>query len=267
MARKFRRTRRVRRRAIRGARIRIPTFRNGLRRRLVNTSGDLVFFKRYGQLADPAVLPNYVLTQASAGGTYIYNPAVRQFIMTTPAAAGITYGACGVAFKFQDVSGLADFTSLWDQYKILGIQVRIYPYFTQAVTPSTALAGGNAFLMHSIIESDDNSVPPASEAGIDELKQFSSYKCISLLDMRKPYYSRYFKPFVVGGVQVSDPQAITQSVVASKRAGYYDLAGTGTTVPHYGMKWVVENMQQIAVSTTFNMKVECKYYLKLKNQR
>lgn len=53
----------------------------------------------------------------------------------SPGAPGGGFGAASWKFQLNDLGDLADYGALFDQYRITGVKIKIFPQFTQSITP------------------------------------------------------------------------------------------------------------------------------------
>lgn len=154
-----------------------------------------------------------------------------------------------LTFKLDDVPGLSDFTSLFDYYKITGVQLK----FTTYLDPNSQ-AAGNAYYpkMYSTIDLDDDSAPLSS----DDLRQRQSCKIRWLAPNRS--YNFFLRPRYLKNVYISG----VANGYELGRNQWLDLSNTN--VPHYGFKYVIENLNP---DLSQAVQVEACYYLAFRGVR
>lgn len=151
---------------------------------------------------------------------------VGDFLANYNATTGITTPLnVPLSFNLNQIPAASELTSLYDQYKIMGIRVNVQPLLTEGiasvVSGSAAIYGYPKF--SSVIDYDD-STTPASE---DVLLQYGSLKQTPAFKEHK----RFFRPKVrLGGL---DAGAVVNPTVSSK-AQWIDVGYPN--VPHYGVK-------------------------------
>lgn len=200
-------------------------------------------------------------TAASAGLT---TSSIATGILTFTlgaATASAYYFASSMAFKFDDLPGITDFTTLYDRYKLNMIKFKVYPFANDPSTANTtASSGGVGLLIHSIIDHDDNNVMTANDAGIDTMRQYASYRVHNMAQSK--VFKRIVKPNLLSQINTTAGVYSGNSVIKSR---YIDMSQT--SVPHYGMKIMYEFVSPTAATTTYNLKFEVKYYFSCKDSR
>lgn len=217
------------------------------KRSLVPIKRNYYFFKRWCSALAPQ-------SAYSAGS---YSTASSTYTITTPAGSGTNYYGSAYYFKLSDLPDVADFTTLYDTYKILGVQFNIYPLFSEASTATTGAVNGMGCIIHSIIDNDDNFAPTASETGVGYLRQYSnSYRTNNLLMTKK--FSRFIKPRVL----VANWDSSAAFATGGSKRQWLDCARAD--IAHYGFKFIIETYTDSANALKLSFKVECKYYLAFK---
>lgn len=141
------------------------------------------------------------------------------------------------SFSLADVPNATEFTTLYDQYKITGIQFKLYPRFNSV---DQNLSGGRIW---TVLDYDDSNLP----ATINELCQYQNVKCTNTSQI----HSRYLKPKF---------NLTTGSANVPQSKFWIDVAST--SVPYRGIKGIIE-------PTSASVAYDCKltYYLAMKNVR
>lgn len=180
--------------------------------------------------------------------------------------SNVSYFSMGIKFDLDNLPGLADFTSLFDSYKLSAVKIKIIPFGTsanmqggQSTTDSNqALSSMN----YSVIDYDDYDYFSASTAGIQGMQQYTSIK------VRNPYayngkpITRYFVPRLA---QPTYAGTLSTAYVSSKPR-WIDC--NNTKAEHYGFKtlWEVFSPKP-DVQNYLWFKIEATLYMKFKGVR
>lgn len=173
--------------------------------------------------------------------------------------APTTYGSFALYFTLGDLPDYNEFTTLFDRYKIVAVKVSILPYANMAGT-ANAVTGGNSFsvggMWHIITDYDDASVPTPSDTGVNYLREYTNYKCQSIL---KPI-RRTIKPRIAMATYASG----AFSSYANMKSQWID--SNSPSVQHYGIKAVCEINNTANVCYVY-FKCEYTMYLEAKDLR
>lgn len=154
-------------------------------------------------------------------------------------------------FPLSILAHVTDFTALYDQYKICGVKVYFIPYTNQtAVLSTTGTVANITPRIITAIDYDDNTTP----LDFNELRERQSAKVISA----NRYFTRWIRPKFLSSAYVS---GVSTGYVP--KTGYVDTVYT--SMPHYGMKYVLEATGSGSSVGAWGYKVEGKYYLGFKN--
>lgn len=164
--------------------------------------------------------------------------------------------ASAFAFSLSQVPNVSEFSSLFDQYKLTGVRMRITPALTQGI--SSPLFGTSAALgyskVHTAIDYDDNTAPTSE----DELLEYGSLKSTTAFKD----HTRYIKPKLLQQVYRS---ALSTSY-APKSSVYLDMATSD--VPHFGLKlWVSAPNTPAGTAGSISYKIYQTMYFTCKNVR
>lgn len=163
----------------------------------------------------------------------------------------VTTTASGNAINFQlgFIPSPTDFTTLYDQYKILAIKMQLVPRFTNAIV---ATGGTNQILgnIWSVIDYDDTNTPTA----VTELLQYQNCKRTRMDKIHTRYIKPRYNPPVTGGQVVQTPT----------RNEWIDIANAN--VPHNGIKFWFDQIAGPA-GTQLSFDLIVKYYFCCKNVR
>lgn len=153
-------------------------------------------------------------------------------------------GAVGAYdFKLSDVPNTADFTNIFDMYKINAVLISFIPVMTENVSLSTVNNPANVRLFTAI--DYNNAATPSS---VDTIREYQTAKWTSIFKIHTRYVP---KPQILDGSSYSvSPWVATSS----------------PSTPWYGIKFAVDpTLSTVSTQTLF--RVEAKYYLSFKQVR
>lgn len=226
-------------------------FKQMVRSRFSNR--DLHYFKRACPFSNSTLL--------TVAGT-VGKSADAMTVTLVTAGAGIQYGAFSLKFALADIVNSTEMTLLFDSYQIQKIVVKILPFYTQSTSGAAvgATLAQTVCLFHSIIDYDDADIPTATDVGISEIRQFSSYR-VKNITTGKGYWQRSLVPRTA--VPVYGGGAFANYVTGPKNM-WLDCNSPSTE--HYGLKVIVE-ANNSGTDTKLYFKCEYTMYLKLKSVR
>lgn len=179
--------------------------------------------------------------------------------LSTPAFQNVYHFGLGLGFCLDDCTGVAEFTALYQKYKILGVILNLIPISTVALSqtagvPEASLGGW----VHSAWDTNDNTTVAGSAAGVDALRQYQTYKVRNLFQMGKSH--------ITSSGRGNRALNIAREVFGNLTPGYEAVKGgwlnTATAdIVHYGYKQVIELMTPSNTAFNINFKLECKYLL------
>lgn len=161
-----------------------------------------------------------------------YAPATVITTSTTAEAAGV------YTFQLSDLPNSADFTNLYDQYRILSVKVTLMPTYTEAEVSSVADFQGWIVLANDYDDSTANLT-----------SQLLQYQQSKVYPLNRPIEWRV-RPKAAAVVY----QGGVTSAYAAHASGWIDCAYPG--VIHYGVKWataITTKVVRFAVICKFNM--------------
>ena len=219
---------------------------------------------------NPAPLTNLPLAQwknrkPRLGANTIYRYSRYGNLFTVSATSGSEYDITNT-FSLDQVKTYSDFTSLYDKFKITGVQVIISmisnPNATLAPAPvaNTNVNGATQYVNQQnfyprlwyVQDPDD-----AASISIDALKERQGVK-FKVLKPNAP-----IKIFVKPSVLVQTYKTSVSTGYGPKRM-WLDVA-TGLSVPHYALKMAIDNCGYAWQSTgPPQFRIEYKYYLAFK---
>lgn len=182
-------------------------------------------------------------------------------VISSATAATKSFGYFTFNAQLGDVPNYGEFTQLYDQYKIVGCRLRLIPYATGALTGAAAAAAAqqSAVFIHSVIDRDDVAASTASEAGVNAIRQYTSYRCTNPFKSGGRGFKAYFKPRVATAVYRGAFTGYKNEAWGWCDCDYVDVQG-------YGLKAIVEVLSGGSAIPLF-FKVEITFYLKFRNPR
>lgn len=182
----------------------------------------------------------------------------RSVLKATNISTNTTSGALLVAYNFQlaDLPNSAEFTALYDQYKITGIKLDFIwrsTNISQVETQNTQQQG--APYMYYVIDQDDNTA-----GTVNELREYSKAKRF-IFDTGRRTCSVYFKPCVLSEMYLT---ALTTGYSPGWNR-WIDCAAP--TMPYYGFKAAVQQPLNGITGVASYFDVECTYYFMMRDPR
>lgn len=177
-------------------------------------------------------------------------------IKTSISAGGVPApAAVANVFAFNLVPNVAEFTALYDQYKITGAKVVLTPALSEGI--NSPLFGTTSTLgfspVNSIIDYDDSSVP-TSEA---ELLEYGSHK--QTAPFKK--HVRYLKPKVLQQIYLSALSTAYRPI-----SDQWLSTSSSSAVPHYGLKyWISAPNAPAGTAAQMTYKLYITLYFACKN--
>lgn len=147
-------------------------------------------------------------------------------------------------FKLNDLPGISELISLYDQYKINAVKVQFIPQ-----SNIHAFDGETIPFFMSVIDYDDST----NLGGINDAYEYESLKTTNAFQ----YHSRYLKPrFMNLGTNTAGV-----NVPINARRGWISTAQS--SIVHRGVKSVIDTSSDIDVDMWFRVKTT--YYLSFRN--
>lgn len=173
-------------------------------------------------------------------------------VLGTPTVGmnGATDVPFAMQFRLDDLINSADITTLADKYRIRGVYIRIIPNFTQNSVQSIY-----NYPSLQYVRDDDDNTPPT----VQQLREKMGVK------------TRTFKPGEYIGIKIKWPKfqrtvlsGSGGTVNANMAVGWLDCQNA--TVPHYGLKGVISNMDLPATTQAkISMKFDIAYLVEAKD--
>lgn len=150
---------------------------------------------------------------------------LRQTISTSN-----VYGS--MVFYLSLLPNYAEFTALYDLYRISAVKVTIVPSIVTNTVGASGTGGSisavtyNLPMVYTAIDYNDTSNP----ASFDELMEYENCK----ITRGNQIHSRYFKPCYQSQLY----ESLSTTGYQAKRGGW--IATIDSEVPHYSLKWGIE---------------------------
>lgn len=193
-------------------------------------------------------------------------PGVHKFKETCEltqwsAAAGSTQ--FGVqAYKFRDIFNYAQFTGLFDMFKITGVKLMIVPQFnTASVLDSSAGIGGNIGQLPMLYIAPNRSPWSVAPTSVQDILNDDGCKVIRL-DKKVSMYLSSPAPQILDGASTGVPIQTNLKTRLWLSTGGNGQTVDQTNVQYFGHRWALENLN----TTGINVKVYATYYFALKEQ-
>ena len=175
--------------------------------------------------------------------------------------SAIQYGAGAVYFTLDAVPNSTEFTLLFDEYRIESVVIKFTPFWTQSLTAAAAVgtAGQTTVLWHDIFDEDDAGIPTATDAGINEMRQYNNYRVRTFVNGRP--ITKTMRPRTQGVAAITAGTIGSTANMTLPRKIFYDC--NEPAIEYYGYKFICEASNSGAntvlyikceVTTTFTMK-------------
>lgn len=155
-----------------------------------------------------------------------------------------------VTFKLNDLINSTEFTSLFDQYMITGIQYRFRIQRDPSVNSSTGAVNQGVFPRVFWVHDHDDSSAPATQSDLYQYPKMREMQFTANRDTTKWFY---LKPAVA--TQIYGPVNVGYN---AKWRTWLDCGYPGT--PHYGIKLAYNNLY-----SGVQLYMDCKFILKFKS--
>lgn len=185
-----------------------------------------------------------------------------QAVYFTQAGAASGADACydlffGMPFAFNDVATSADFSALFDQYRLTGVRVDFTFLNNVAQVGGGLTTGTNAVGIlpdvQCFADEDDNTIPNASEVA-------------QRMDLWKARLDKPFSVFLRPKVAMAVYNGVTDGYAAMTREPWLDLAYGG--IPHFALKGVIHNVWLGPQSAgNWILQLDAKYFFAFRSVR
>lgn len=186
------------------------------------------------------------------------------WLFDSGAAPGVNvnYFSMAMEFTLDMLPSYAEFTALYDAYKINRVKVKITPYSNSTLLQTGVGTASNQALsgiIHSVLDFDDASAFAAGTSGIDLMRQYTSYRTRNFFGKPHKFYilPRIAQAAYGGGVFAS---------YANTKPKWIDC--NSPSVQHYGLKWICETFNPDTSARTFIwFKLEATLYFEMRFPR
>lgn len=160
-------------------------------------------------------------------------------------AALFAYMSQAIRFCIADLPDVTDYSNLFDQYRINWINVKVWNMETNSPVSYQASAGtsgtftqqfANSCICHSVLDYDDATPFAASEAGLLQMMERQGYRS-KRFSPNGILLNRTWKPRHLEVIS-SDLTTGTTGRALAPRGQWLDF--NQTTIPHFGLKWIIE---------------------------
>jgi hypothetical protein len=165
-------------------------------------------------------------------------------------ASANTYFA--LAFNLYDLAQVANWTALFDQYRIDKVEVKFQSQGTNVDLHTYVTLNAENPAIWMVLDFDDNTTPTS-------LAQILEYDNVEVTESGSGFFATVY-PSLTPSVY----SAGAFSGYAVERAGWIDCANTA--VPHYGLKGVIEALYP-ASTGNYSWTIEAKYFFSFRNVR
>lgn len=162
----------------------------------------------------------------------------------------VNNGSNSVTFALGDVPSAAEFTSLFDQYMIVGIQYRWRVQRDPSVNSSTAIANQGIFPRIYWVHDHDDA---GASSTVSSLSQYPRMRELAFTANKDCTRWQYLKPAVANSIYGSVYNGYTAKWRTWLDCGY-------PNTPHYALKFYYENL-----NAGMQLYLDCKYVLKFKS--
>lgn len=173
---------------------------------------------------------------------------------------GTKYFSIGLTFSLGNMQNNAEFTTLYDAYKLDYIVVKLVPLQANASVWSTQTTNSSGLICHYISDKDDGTSFTASATGVSDMCECNGYRCynnpVSLNKLKfaiKPYVSRTVY------------QSGLTAAYGPTKSMWLDMGYPN--VPHNAMKWIFVTHNTSNVALEWYFRAEATYYFTCRDVR
>lgn len=147
----------------------------------------------------------------------------------TNTTSNVSYHSYSYQFMLQNLPSFTEFTNLFDQYKVLSVRIRFIPFQTTSISDLNTTNQCLSLIHSSVIDYDDSVLFASSNAGLQEMRQYESFREKNLF-RPSGQFVRKIRPHVSVPVYKSGVSSAYSNVPARWIDCNY------TDVEHYGFK-------------------------------
>jgi len=191
-------------------------------------------------------------------GKYVVKQPIHYF--TRFVSRGTLNGTSGTSssfgvktFKISDVAGYAEFSAIYDFYKISAIQIRFIPAANVTTTTVQQTFYSNRFF--SVLDYNDNTTPTS----LNDLREYGNCKMTPGTKIHK----RFFKPKLQVAVDEDGGAGSSYGVVQFPKNPWVSMGSNQTE--YFAIKYGLEH-PSLSANTELYV-IECKYYLQFKSTK
>lgn len=151
----------------------------------------------------------------------------------------------GIGFALNDLPDFGEYTALFDAYRIIKVDLTMYPYKIAGVNPS----GPVLINLYTVTDPDD-----ATPIGVDAMRQYANFRVTPA--------TRVFRQTIYPKVATQVYNGVAAAYAQPKAPVWIDCANAD--VVHYGFKWTYDPS---LVTETYGWRLECRYFLEFKGTR
>lgn len=205
--------------------------------------------------------PNWLAGTPSAGSVNTTS-AVVQLITPTSSAGSIVYYPAVYQFTVQNLPDFSYYLDLYDKYRIKKVTIKMSPYNTMSASDSVGAGYGgvNGFL-HYVLDYDNVAMPADTEAGIDQLMGYQTYRRRRIVGSKpivisiRPKFTLVAE--VAGGLTANNSQAPRNTWVDN----------TSNTLVYSGIRMIFEVLTPLATASYVTLRCETTYEVEFGSPR
>lgn len=194
---------------------------------------------------------------AAEGGASINVNNYGMFTLGSFASPTLQYMSWTPVFSLSDLPNASEFTTLFDRYKLLSVVIKFIPINNVSATVPSG-GGANCSLggyIHSVTDYDDGNALAPSATGLNDARQYETYKTRSLLKQSTYRVRPKLAVSVFQGAFTGYGQSRSMWVDSNTNAQYF------------GKKFIFELFNPDGNTHYLNFKVEVEYKLVFKDVR
>jgi len=210
--------------------------------------GAVYRYKRYTSCD----LLSITTTAASAGASITLNN-LGNLGLTTSTVQTVNFFSLTFGFTLADLPSYTQFTSLYERYRLDGVDIVLTPFYTVADAPVAAGNGSASGMFHTIFDYNDYGAISASGSALTSMRGRTTYRTGNITTPQPQRW--HIKPRVAIGAY----GGVGFAAYANMPAPWADTVSTD--LEHYGMKWLFEIANTSAAAQFVNFKLEFIYHL------
>lgn len=150
-----------------------------------------------------------------------------------------------IGFALNDLPDYLEYTSLFDAYRIVKVELTLYPYRVAGVNP----LGPTLINLYTVTDPDD-----ATPIAIDAMRQYANFRVTPALRVFRQTIYPKVAPQIYNGVAAAYAQP----------TGPVWIDCANVDVLHYAFKW---NYDNASAAGEFGWRFEGRYFLEFKGTR